>query len=236
MDDEGGDEMNEPTATVPSLPTRLIQSFVSPGKMTATVAENPRWIGAMLVCAVLLALSVGLLPYELFEEMQRRVLIQNGQAVQEIPENARTIIRVVTVASAGIGFMLVAFIGAGITTFIFAFVLGDEGKYRQYLAIGVHAAVIPTTVALLLAPLRIAAGDPQLAINLGTFLVFLHDGYIYNVCRSVDLSQLWSTLVVAMGIHAIDKRRSFASAAAIQIGIVVAIALLAGWFLTIRGL
>jgi hypothetical protein len=221
---------------LPPLPTRLLQAIVSPGKMNAAVAENPKWIGAMLVCAALLALSIALLPYELFEEMQRRMTIQSGRPVQEVPENVQTIIRVISIAGAAIGFIVISFFGAAITTFLFAFVLGDEGKYKQYLAIGVHAAVIPTLVAVLLIPMRIAAGDPQLTINLSTFLVFLPDGMIYNTFRAMDISQIWSTLVMAQGIHAIDHRRSYGSAVAIQLAILLVIALIAGWFLTRQGL
>jgi hypothetical protein len=232
MDAETGDA----AAPTPSLPRRLFDAFVSPAKMGSAVAANPKWLGAMLVCAGLLALSVALLPYELFEEMQRRMTIQSGRPVQEMPENARNIIRIVSIAGAGIGFVIFSFIGAAVTTFVFAFVLGDEGKYRQYLAVGVHAAVIPTVAALLLIPMRIAAGDPQLTINLSTFLVFLPDGFVSNVFRALDVSRIWSSLVAAQGIHAIDRRRSFGSAAAIQLGILLVIAFIAGWILTRQGL
>jgi hypothetical protein len=220
--------MNDVT---PSLPRRLLQAVVSPGKMATAVAENPRWLGAMLVCAVLLALSIALLPWELFEEMQRRMMLQRGGPVQTLPENVRTAVRIGSIVGAGISFVILSFVGAAVSTFIFAFVLGDEGKYRQYLAVGVHAAIIPTVVAILLTPMRIAAGDPQLTINLGTFFPFLQAGYLSGVLQALDFSQIWSSLVVAQGVHAIDTRRSFKSAAAIQLSILVVIALIAGWFL-----
>jgi hypothetical protein len=221
---------------VTSLPVRLLQTIASPSKMTATVAEHPRWIGAMLVAAVLLSLSLALIPVEVMQEMQRRVMIQSGREVQEIPERAQNVVRVISIVAPAIAFIVMAFIGAGITTFIFAFVLGDEGTYRQYLAVGVHAAVIPTLASVFLAPMRIAAENPQLTINLGTFLPFLPDGYLANVLQAMDVTQIWAALVTALGVHAIDRRRSFASAATIQLGLVVVIALIGGWFLTRQGL
>lgn len=222
-------------APVPPLPVRLLHTIVSPGRMATTVAEHPRWIGALVVSALLLSLSVALIPLEILEEMQRRVMIQNDQPAQAIPEAARNIVRVVSIVAPAVVFTIFAFIGAGITTFIFAFVLGDEGKYKQYLAVGVHAAFIPTLGAILLTPMRIAAEDPQLTINLSTFLVFLPDGFVLNVFRAMDVTQIWSSLVAALGIHAIDRRRSFGSAAAIQLGILLVIALIAGYFLTRQG-
>jgi hypothetical protein len=218
------------------LPLRLMDAIVSPGRMARTVADNPKWLGAMLVSAVLLALSVGLLPYELVEEMQRRAAIQAGRPVPNIPENAQTIIRIFTIVGPLVAFIVMSFIISAITMFVFAFVLGDEGKYTQYLAVGVHAAVIPGLVGLLLIPMRIAASDMQLTINVGTFLPFLPDGFWHNFFRAMDVSQIWSSLVTAAGIHAIDRRRSFGSAAAILLGMLVALATVAGWFLTRQGL
>ncbi|MDH3205971.1 MAG: YIP1 family protein [Gemmatimonadota bacterium] len=219
----------------PSLPRRLLDTVMSPGRMAGAVAENPRWLGAMLVGAVLLGLSIAVLPWELFEAMQRRVLLESGRAAPEVPENVRTALRIGSIVGGALAFVIFSFIGAALSTFIYAFVLGDEGTYRQYLAVGVHAAIIPATVALLLAPLRITAGDPQLTLNVGTFMVFVPAGYLAGVLQALDFSQIWSALVAAQGMHAIDHRRSVRSAAAIQLGILLVIALIAGWFLARQG-
>jgi hypothetical protein len=220
---------------IPSLPRRLIDAVVSPGRMATAVAANPRWLGAMLGCAVLLALSIAVLPWELFEEMQRRMMLERGGPAPDVPENVRTALRIGSIVGGGLAFVILSFFGAAVSTFIYAFVLGDEGKYRQYLAIGVHAAVIPTLVALLLAPLRIAAGDPQLTVNLATFMPFLPEGYLLGVLTALDFSQIWSSFVVAQGVHAIDRRRSVGSALTIQLGILLVIALITGWFLARQG-
>lgn len=234
--DDQEEEWPEEKAPLRPLPQRLLDAIVSPGRMARTVADNPRWAGALLVCAVLIALSIALTPTEVFEEMQRRVAISSGRPIPELSENARRMFRIFSVVGSLVSFTVISFIGAGLTTFIFAFVLGDEGTYRQYLAVGVHAAVIPTVAALLYVPLRVSAGDPRAGINIATFLFFLPDGFVYNVFSSMDVSQIWSSLVVAVGIHAIDRRRSFASAAAIQLGILLCIALLAGWLVTRSGI
>jgi len=125
--DERPEEAQAEKAPLRPLPLRLMDSIVSPGRMARTVADNPRWLGAMLVSAVLLALSVGLLPYELVEEVQRRAAVQAGRPVPDIPQNAQTIIRVFTIVGPLVGFIVMSFIIAAITTFVFTFVLGDEG-------------------------------------------------------------------------------------------------------------
>ena len=67
-------------------------------------------------------------------------------------------------------------------------------------------------------------------------LCYCRISFLFNFFRTIDVSQLWSTVVVAMGIHAIDRRRSFGSALSIQLGLMLLIALGAAWFLTSRGL
>ena len=112
-----------------------------------------------------------------------------------------------------------SFVFAGLYTLIFAFILGDEGSFKQYLAALSHAWFIAAFLGLLITPLKIAAGDPQLTLNLGLFMPFLPEGYIQNLFRLLDITQIWSTLVIAQGAHAIDSRRSFGSAAAILLTI-----------------
>jgi hypothetical protein len=74
-------------------------------------------------------------------------------------------------------------------------------------------------------------GDAQFALSLASFFFFLPGGYWLNVLRSMDLTQIWSTLVVAAGARAIDRRRSFGSAAAILFGIQLVFALVLARFL-----
>ena len=94
-----------------------------------------------------------------------------------------------------------------------------------------HSAFVPALGALLVTPLRISTGDPQFTLNLASFLIFLPPGYWLNVFRVMDLTQIWYMLIVAQGVHAIDPRRTFKSAATILFVILVARALVFGNFL-----
>ena len=73
-------------------------------------------------------------------------------------------------------------------------------------------------------------GDPQFTLNVASFF-FLPDGYLLKVFRALDLAQIWSMLVFAQGAHAIDKRRSFGSAAAIALTVMLGITLVAARFM-----
>jgi hypothetical protein len=218
-------------ARPPPLPRRLFDTFFNPGKMVREVAEHPRWAAALLLCAALIALSTWLTPPELFAEMQRRAALERGVEVAPMTERALRTIRIASVIGGSIAFTVMGFLLSGLYTAIFAFVLGDDGRYKQYLAVFAHASFIPALITLPLVPLRVAARDAQFGLNLASFAYFLPDGYLLNVLRMMDLTQIWSTLIVALGVRAIDPRRSLVSAAAILLGIQLAIALVVGRFL-----
>jgi hypothetical protein len=223
--------MNDAQPPLPPLPRRLLDTVFSPGKMVAEVAANPKWLGALIVSAVLITLSTALIPPDILAELQRRAALERGIDMPALTGRALTIIRVFAIVGPLVGFALIALLMSGIYTVIFAFVLGDEGTFRQYLAVMVHASFIPALVTLPLTPIRIAMRDPQLTLSIGSFLVFLKAGYLLNVFRLLDLMQIWSAIIVAMGAHAIDKRRSVGSAAAILLTLSLLVALVFARFL-----
>lgn len=210
---------------LPSLPARLLQVFHSPGRLMEALAQRPRWVGPMLISAVLVGLSVALVPTELFIETQRRAALERGAELPQMGDEALRFMRVVIPATSVLATILFSFVFAGVYTVIFAFLLGDEGRYKQYLATVTHAWFIAAVLGLLVTPLRIATENPQYTLNLASFFFFLPDGYLYNVLRALDLTQIWSTLVIAQGAHAIDVRRSFTSAAVISLSVLVLVAL-----------
>lgn len=217
--------------TLPPLPARLVAVLFGPGRLMAQLAERPKWAGALLVSAVVVGVSMTLIPTELFLEAQRQAAMERGVPVPDMPAEAVRWMSVVIPVTTVFSTVIISFVFAGVYTVIFAFILGDEGRYVQYLAAVSHAWFIAALFGLLVTPLRISTGDPQFTLNLASFLFFLPDGYFLNVFRVLDITQIWSTLVIAQGAHAIDARRSFASAATIMIGILVAVALVVARFM-----
>lgn len=215
----------------PTLPRRLLDTFLSPGKMVDAVVREPKWLAALLVSMALFAISTALIPPELMAEVQRRAALARGITPPPVTERTLQLIRWFSIAGGALSIAVIAFIMSGLYTLIFAFVLGDEGRFKQYLAIFAHAMFIPALLSLPLVPLRIQTGDPQFTLSLASFMFFLEPGYLLNLFRFLDLTQLWSTVVVALGAHAIDRRRSVGSALAIMLSITLAFALIFARFL-----
>ena len=222
-------QLHEPA--FPSLPKRLLYVFVSPGKLTELLAEDPKWVAALAASAVLIGISMALIPVEVFLDAQRQAALERGVDFPEMPDRMLNAMRFVFPSIAVLSTVVFSFVFAGFFTFVFVFTLGDEGRFKQYLAVLVHSWFIAALFGLLATPLRIATGDPQLTLNVASFFFFLPDGYLLNVFRALDLTQIWSLLVFAQGAHAIDKRRSFGSAAAIGLTVMLGIALVAARFM-----
>lgn len=210
-----------------ALLKRLGRVFYAPAQVMEELRENPRWLGALLVGAVLVLLANMFIPTELMRETMRLQALARGA---ELPENIDRMAEAMRRASLGVTpvFWLVwNFFMAGIVTVIFAFLFGDEGTYRQYLAVVTHATFIGGMGALLTTPLRLQAQDLYLTLSLGTFASgFMPEGYWLNVLKSLDLFGLWGYGVIAVGAAAIEKRRTWLSAfiAVLIFGVAVAMA------------
>lgn len=226
--EDGGHGNGEPPG---SLPVRLFRVIMAPGRLFAALRDEPRWVAAMLLGSALVVVSTLLVPGEIWDEMFRRQMLQTGQ---ELPEDFDfgTIQRVIAVVAGGVFWFVWTFLLAGILTVLFAFVLGDDGRYRQYLAVTAHALLIPALGGLATVPLRILRRDPQLTLNLGLF-ADLEPGYLMSLLAILDLFLLWAYVVMAVGAHEIDPRRSWSSAAAILL--VLAVLFAAGLAFIIPG-
>lgn len=204
------------------LPVRVFRVFAAPGRLFAALRHDPRWLGALLLGAALVVASTVLVPGEIWEEMFRSQMLQAGQ---EMPEglDLGTIQRVAAVVGGAVFWFVWVFFLAGVLALVFGFVLGDDGRYRQYLAVTAHALLISGLGGLATVPLRILRRDPQLTLNLGLFFD-LGPGYLASFLTTLDLFLLWSYVVMAVGVHEIDPRRSWGSATAILLTLALLVA------------
>lgn len=213
-------------STLRPFPARILQTFFDPGALTEALAQRPVWAAAVILGAVLVVGQTLLIPADVWEAMMRETMLRQGREMPEGFTMGGNVMRISALTFGTLGYFLVAFLFAGVVTLVFAFFMGDEGRYRQYLAVVGHAWLIPGLVGLLLLPLKIMQEDPQLTLNVGSFLYFLPEGYLSRAAKMLDLSQAWAWLVVAQGAHAIAPRRSFGSAAVVVMVLFLITALL----------
>lgn len=229
-------ESNEPDAEpqAPALPPfwkRFVDTFFSPGAMSEAVAARPAWVVPLVVGGALLALQTFLIPPEIWEASFRQQMLESGRQMPDGFSMSGNLMRISGLVGGVVFWFLYSFLMAGVVTLIFAFILGDEGRFVQYLAIMAHAWLVPATLGLFMVPLRIAQENPQLNLSLVNFFYFLDDGYLRGVLTFMDLSQLWAWAIVAWGASIIDRRRGFGGALAIVMGMMLVLALIFGRFI-----
>ena len=216
---------------IPGIHRRFFDTFFSPAKIGAYLADEPRWVVALALSVGLMSLQVVLIPPEVWESLMREQSLAQGGPPLPMPDWVTDWMGILAAVGAAMTTAIAIPIGAGFLTVIFAFVLGDEGSYRQYLAVTAHSFFIPALVGFLITPLKIATQDPQLTLNLGSLFFFLPSGYWLGVLTAMDLTYIWLSLIIAQGAHCIDQRRSFRSAVVILLSLMLAMALIVGRFM-----
>lgn len=197
--------------SLPSLPGRIVAVFVSPGRLFEQLRERPVWGTTMLLLVILNVIMMFLLPAELFEEQIRRSVADSGMGEDEIAM-AATVGRYAGIAMAGVMGAVGSFIIGTVLFFVFSTLLGDNGRFRQYLSVVVHALVISSIGALIQVPLKRSAGDMELVLSLGTFAPFLEEGFVLGFLGAVGLFGIWCAMLMAIGITRIQPTRSWGSA------------------------
>jgi hypothetical protein len=197
---------------------------VSPGNLGDALAARPVWFTAMALGGVLVVAGTLLIPAEVWNEMMRAQFLAQGR---EMPEGAMafsgTLFRVSSAVGGVIFWALWAFLVSGVTTLIFAFILGDDGRYRQYLSAVSHAFMIAAVGGLLTVPLKIAQSNPQLTLSIGTFAGDLGGGYLDRFLKTLDLFMVWSYVALGILVSRIDTRRGAGSAVSILIVFLLAV-------------
>lgn len=202
---------------------RILLAFTAPGALGDSLRAHPAWAATALIGAVLVVAATAAIPADIWAEFMRAQAMARGGTAQEGAATA-SLFRNIGIASAGLAWFVILFVVSGVLTFVFAFVLGDEGRYRQYLSALSHANLIAALGAVAVAPLKIARRDPQLTLSVGTFVErFLDEGFLLYWLRGMDLFALWSWVVLAILVSRIDPRRSAGSAVAILLTILVVV-------------
>ncbi len=228
--------MSDPDSSTGSLPgplSRFAAVFHSPGRLFEQLRERPVWFAAAALCAILGAVGAALLPAELLENALRQGLQESGAGADEVPVDTMVaFVRYVAIFGGGLAGFVLPVVVAAVLKLVFAVAFGDDGRFRQYLAVAAHAQIVYFAGGLLLTPLRIAQGDPELVLSVGTFLPFLGEGALRSFFQWLDLFRIWEIALVALGVGKIQPGRSWGGPFAI---LVVLWLLLAAVFAAIQG-
>ena len=219
-------EASPSDGAAPSVPffTRLGWLFFSPGKLGEAIRERPTALVPALVGLALTITATLLVPQEIMMETFRAQALERGQDASAFSEETMGLFRLASVGGILIFWWVILAAGAGIYTVIFAFVLGDEARFKQFFSAVAWASVIAGLGGLCLTPLRIAARNPQLTLSPGTFLgTMMDEGFLLRLTSGLDFFALWSWIVTGILIAQFDRRRSTGSAVGVVVFVGVSI-------------
>ena len=209
---EEGD--TNPEVQGPGLFSRYVQVFFSPDDLFQGLRTRPYWVGAVLLGSGLAAVGVMLLTPDIMLATVREQALASGQPLppefEDLLAEWAGVVRYIIGAATFVFWPLIPVVSAGVVTVIFAFLIGHEGTYKQYLAVVAHAHLVTATAAVLVAPLRIAMEDAQVLISLGSFAPFLEPGYLLRFLSLLDLFGIWAWLLVGLGAARIARKKSWA--------------------------
>jgi hypothetical protein len=214
-----------PAAATPSLLSRIVQVFVSPGELFAGFREHAPWGGALGLLLLVIAATAGasffLVPDQMVVDFMKGQMLASGAPQLPPDEVLMTQAKIGKAMGAIIGPIaqaIIVFLSAGICSLAFSVLGGGQARFGQYLAIVSHGMYIPLLGALLALPLQLKTGELDLAYSLALAAPALgvEAGTItHHIMKQMDIFFLWALVVAGIGVAAVNGRRSWLTPAAV---------------------
>ena len=219
-------QMNMTTSAVPSGTTsapmnvfaRFIGILTAPRATYQNVVAHPKWLGMYILTATLIAFGAALpMTSDAGKQaaVDQQVSTMEGLGMEVSDEayaamQKGTAIMPYTTAVSVLVFMVLAYlIMSGILFAIFNAALGGEARFKQVLTVLVHSSVIGAVGAAFAGPLNYVRGSVQSPATLGALLPMLDEkSFIGKLAGMVDLFTIWGTIVLAIGLAVLYRRKT----------------------------
>ncbi len=197
---------------------RFIGIITAPRATFTSVVAHPKWLLMYLLTAVIMAIFAAL-PMTT-EAGKQAVLDQQVSSMEamgfevtdETYEQMRGRTAFATYQTAGailIGGIVWAAVLAAILWAIFNAAMGGDARYKQILAVLIHAGVISALGQLFTGPINYFRGSVSSATSLGALLPMLDDqSFIGRLAGTIDIFIIWWVIVLAIGLGVLYRRRT----------------------------
>jgi len=202
----------------PGLFARAIGVIFSPRATFERIAGRPKWLGAALTVGLLGAVLIG--GFMMTEVGQRAWLDQTVASSERMGrtmsdeqyaqmEKMAPYAGYFTIAYMLIGLPLGMMIAAGLLFAIFNAALGGTATFRQVYATVAHSAFVWVVGWLFVMPLNYARESLSSPTNLSVLVPMLDENaFITRLLGSIDLFMVWWTIVLAIGMAVLYRRRT----------------------------
>jgi len=197
---------------------RVIGVLLSPRATYADVAARPRWLGVLVLVALLSACGVAILFST--EVGQRALLDQQVRTMESFGVKMndaaydrleRGVGRAPYYAAAGqlVTLPLMALIISGIAIGVFNAAMGEDARFKQVFSIVAHSGVIIALQQLFVLPLDYMRETMSSPTTLAVFLPMLDENsFLAHLLGAVDLFVIWWAVSLSIGLGVLYRRRT----------------------------
>jgi hypothetical protein len=197
---------------------RFIGMLTAPRATYENVVANPKWLGMYVLTATLIAFGAALpMTSDAGKQaaVDQQVSAIEGFGMQVSDEQyaamqkGTAILPYTTAASVVVGMLLAYLVLSGILFAIFNAALGGSARFKQVYTVLVHSSVIGAVGAAFAGPLNYFRGSVQSPATLGALLPMLDEkSFIGKLAGMVDLFTIWGTIVMAIGLGVLYRRKT----------------------------
>lgn len=215
----GADHSDAAPASERSLPERVRDTFVAPGRLFAGFGASPPWFWVLAISTLVTVLASALEPAEVFLEQMEDPVTRRGKPVEIVSDPAEVVRygRILAAMSALVAHPIVAFSLAGVLTLVFTVLGRGEAPFRQYLAVAAHLLLIPAAGTLLVLALRAATGDANVMIS-PALLLPEGDGMAREILGALNPFSIWMLAAAAVAVDRLNRRITWWRAGAVLLG------------------
>ncbi|HSL20027.1 MAG TPA: YIP1 family protein [Vicinamibacterales bacterium] len=202
----------------PGVFARFVGVVFSPRPTFEQVAAQPRWLGMALLVGIAGAVLIG--GFLLTEIGQQAWLDQTvtqteamGRTMSDqqyaAMERMAPIAGYLAMAQMIIGIPVVLFLVSGVLFAVFNAVMGGSATFKQLYSVVIHSTAVWVVGWVFVTPLNYARGSMSSPTNLAVLAPMLDErSFVTRLLGSVDLFMVWWTIVLAIGVAVLYRRRT----------------------------
>jgi hypothetical protein len=201
-----------------SLPARCIGVVTSPRATFEAVAAHPKWLGALAIVTIVVAVFVSLpLTTEGGQQSQLDTQIKTienfgGQVDDRMYAAMQQSMRFAalqTFVSILVAGPVMSVIFAGILFGIFTVLTGGQATFKQLFAVYVHSTIVTAAGQLFIGPLNYFRESMSSATNLAVLMPMIDEqSFLGRLLGMIDLFWIWWLVVLSIGLGVLYKRRT----------------------------
>lgn len=181
---------------------RVAETFWSPVALFRRFGADAPWWDAALLAALLTVSSFLLVPASAWDAMAREAVRANPQA----PMMSAGMQMGISMAFGFVFLWIVLFIQAGILTLVFNVFMSGTARFRQYLALSAHTAIIGAVGAFANLPVIAKQGNLRATISLGALVGGDPDSFLAKLLGFFSVFLIWQLVVVGLGVSAMNRK------------------------------